>query len=159
MKLPGKISLENCILICKYFNQSWLKSFKNWMTLASTSHTHITRWSYSGCLETPSHKTKIYGKHSVNISASYRWNYFQKLHVMSAFCFVNYLQVNLAWFKNLILLIITNSLVLSIMHWCAFTFFVTKSFYYISLIWVCDLSVQGNPPCFGPGICRFPSDF
>ena len=41
LKLPDKISLENCILICKYFNESLLKSFKNWFTLAATSHTLI----------------------------------------------------------------------------------------------------------------------
>ena len=31
LKLPDKVSLENCILICKYFNQSLPKSFKNWL--------------------------------------------------------------------------------------------------------------------------------
>ena len=158
LKLPDKISLENCILICKYFNQSLLKSFKNWFTLAATSHTHNTRWPNSGCLKTASHKMKIYGRHSVNISAIYRWNYLQKLHVMSTFCFINY-QVNLAWLKNFILLIITNSLVLCIVHYCAFAFFVTKSFHYFSSISVCDLAVQGNSPCFGTAIRKFLSDF
>ena len=37
-----------------------------------------------------------------------------------------------------------------IMHQCTFTFFVTNIFHYFNLIWVCDLSVQGNSPCFGP---------
>ena len=86
LKLPYKVSLKKCILICKYFYQSLPKSLKNWFTLATASHTHNTRWSNSGCLKIPSHKTKIYGKHSVNISAIYTWNYFQKFHVNILFC-------------------------------------------------------------------------
>ena len=42
LKLPDKVSLENCILICKYFNQSLPKSFENWLTLATVSHTSHT---------------------------------------------------------------------------------------------------------------------
>ena len=61
--------------------QSLPKSFKYWFTLATASHTHNTRWSNLGCLKIPSDKAKIYGRHSVNISAFYTWNYLQKLHV------------------------------------------------------------------------------
>ena len=71
LKLHDKVSLENCILICKYFNQSLLQSFKNCFTLVTASHTHNTRWSNSGYLKIPSQKTKIYGGHSVNMSAIY----------------------------------------------------------------------------------------
>ena len=46
-----------------------------------------------------------------------------------------------------------------IMHQCTFAFFVTKHFYYSNLIWVCDLSVLGDSPCFGPAIWELPSDF
>ena len=53
LKLPDKVFLENCILICKYFNQYLPKTFKNWFTLASASHIHNTRWSDSGCLKIP----------------------------------------------------------------------------------------------------------
>ena len=67
LKLPDKVSLENCILICKYFNQSLPKGFKNWFILATASHTHNTRWSNSGCLKITSHKTKTYGKYSVKL--------------------------------------------------------------------------------------------
>ena len=80
LKLPDKVSLENCILICKYFNQSLLKTFKNWFTFATASHTHKSRWSNSGYLNIPSHNTKLYGMHSINTSAIYKWNYLQKLH-------------------------------------------------------------------------------
>ena len=71
LKPPDQVSVENCILICNYFNQFVLKSFKNWFTVATTSHTRNTRWSNSGCHKIPSHKMKIYGRHSVNISANY----------------------------------------------------------------------------------------
>ena len=80
-KLPDKVSLENFTLVCKYFNQSLPKSFRNWFTLAAASHSHNTIWSNSGCLKIPSHKTKIYGRHSVNITSIYTWNDLQKLHV------------------------------------------------------------------------------
>ena len=97
MKLPDKVSLEKCILICKYFNQSLLKSFKSWFTLATTSHTHNTRWYSSSCLKIPSHKTKIYGRHSINISAIYTQNYLQKLYVNILFY-----QIPLTKLKSLI---------------------------------------------------------
>ena len=71
LKPPDQVSVENCILICNYFNQFVLKSFKNWFTVATTSHTRNTRWSNSSCHKIPSHKMKIYGRHSVNISANY----------------------------------------------------------------------------------------
>ena len=79
LKLPDKVSLENCILICNYFNQSLPKTSKNWFTLAAASHTHNTRWSNSDCLKIPSHNTKLYGRYSVKISTTYTRNYLQKL--------------------------------------------------------------------------------
>ena len=54
LKLPDKVSLENCVLICKYFNQSLSKSFKNWFALATPSYTRNTKWSNSGFLKVPS---------------------------------------------------------------------------------------------------------
>ena len=80
-KLPDEVTLKNCTLICKYFNQSLPETFKNWVTLATASHTHNTRWSNPGCLKIPSDNVQLYGRHSVNISAIYTWNYLQKLHV------------------------------------------------------------------------------
>ena len=43
LKLPDKVSLENCVLICKYFNKFLPKTFKNWFTLETASNTHNTR--------------------------------------------------------------------------------------------------------------------
>ena len=88
LKFAEKVTLKNCILIFKYFNQSLLKTFKNWFTLATVSHTHNTRWSNSGFLEISSHKTRVYGRHSINMNAIYSWNYLQKLHVN--ILFMNY---------------------------------------------------------------------
>ena len=33
-----------------------------------------------GCINVPSHRTKLYGKNSVCISAIFTWNFFQNLH-------------------------------------------------------------------------------
>ena len=80
LKFPDKIALENCIFIKNYFNQTLPTPFKNWFTLSTDSHTHNTRWSNLGCLKIPPHKTKIYGRQSVNISAICIWNYLQRHH-------------------------------------------------------------------------------
>ena len=80
VKFSDKITLENCIFIKNYFNQTLPKPFKNWFAFSTDSHTRNTRWSNLGCLETPPHKTKIYGRRSVNISAIYTWNYLQSHH-------------------------------------------------------------------------------
>ena len=80
LKFPDKIILENCIFIKKYFSQTLPTPFKNGLTLSTDSHTHNTRWSNLGCLKIPPHKTKIYGRQSVNISVIYIWNYLQRIH-------------------------------------------------------------------------------
>ena len=75
LKFPEKIALENCIFIMNYFNQTLPTPFKNWFTHSTDSHTHNTRSSNLGYLKILPHKTKIYRKQSVNISAIYIWNY------------------------------------------------------------------------------------
>ena len=80
LKFPDNIALKNYIFIKNYFNQTLPISFKNWSTLSTGSHTYNTRWSTLGCLKIPPHKTKIYGRRSVNISAIYTWNYLQSHH-------------------------------------------------------------------------------
>ena len=79
-KSPDRIALENCIFIKKYLNQTLPTPFKNWFTLPTDSHTDNTKWSNLGCLKMPPHKTKIYGRQSVKISAIYIWNYLQRIH-------------------------------------------------------------------------------
>ena len=80
LKFPDKMTLENCIFIKNYFSQTLPTPFKNRFTLSTDSHTHNTRWSNLGCLKIPPHKTRIYGRQSVNISAMYIWNYLQRIH-------------------------------------------------------------------------------
>ena len=113
LKFPDKVSLENCILICKYFNQSLPKSFKNWFTLAAASGTHNIRWSNSGCLKIPSHNVlwKTFSQYKYNL-------YMEKFaetpcQYFVLFCFF-----------------------LFCLHLCTFAFFVTKHFYYSNWIWV-----------------------
>ena len=66
IKFPDKIALENCIFFKNYFKQTLPTPF----TLSTDSHTHNTRWFNLSCLKIPRHKTKIYGRQSVNLSAS-----------------------------------------------------------------------------------------
>ena len=77
LTFPDKIAFENCIFIKNYFNQTLPTPLKNCFTLTTDSYTYNTRWSNLGCLEIPRHKSKIYGRQSVNISAIYTWNYLQ----------------------------------------------------------------------------------
>ena len=76
-----KVTLENCIHVFKYLNQSLPKTFKNWFTFATASRKLNTSWSNLGCLKIHFHNTKLCGRHSVNISVISTWNYLQKLHV------------------------------------------------------------------------------
>ena len=85
LKLPDKVVLENCILISKYFNQSLPKTFKNWFTLATASSTNNTRCSDVGFLKIHSHNKKLYRRDSVNIRATYTYNYLQNVHVKILF--------------------------------------------------------------------------
>ena len=80
LKLHDKIALEKSIFIHKSFKHQLTQPFDNWFGLSSNFHTHSTRWSNVGCLDVPSHRTKLYGRKSVCISAISTWNYLQNLH-------------------------------------------------------------------------------
>ena len=80
LKFHDKIALENSIFIHKSFKHQLPQPFDNWFGLSSNFHTHNTRWSNLGCLNVPSHRTKLYGRNSVCISAIFTWNYLQNLH-------------------------------------------------------------------------------
>lgn len=59
-------------------SQALSKFFKNWFTLGTARHANNIRWS--GCLKIPSYNTELLGRHSVNISVIFNWNYLQKLN-------------------------------------------------------------------------------
>ena len=80
LKFHDKVALENSIFIHKSFKHQLPQPFDNWFELFSNFHTHNTRWSNFGCLNVPSHITKLYGRHSVCISAIFTWNYLQNLY-------------------------------------------------------------------------------
>ena len=80
LKFHDKIALENCIFVHKSFKQQLPQPFDNWFGLSLNFHTHSTRWSNVGCMNVPSHRTKLYGRNSVFISAIFTWNYLQNFH-------------------------------------------------------------------------------
>ena len=85
LKLPDKITLENCFFINKYFNKCLPIIFKNWFILSSPFHTYNICWSNLGCIVVAPHNTKIYGRNSINISGVYACNYLQKLNENNLF--------------------------------------------------------------------------
>ena len=80
VKFYDKIALENSILIHQSFKHQLSQPFDNWFGLFSNFHTHSTRRSNVGCLNVPPHRTKLYGRNSVCISAIFTWNYLQNFH-------------------------------------------------------------------------------
>ena len=87
LKSPGKIALENCIFIKNYFNQTLRTPFKNWLTLSTDLHIHNTRRSKLDCRKIPPHKTKIYGRQSVNTGIIYKV-------IMEIICFTSFLKLD-----------------------------------------------------------------
>ena len=80
LKFHDKIALENSILIHKSFKHELPQPSNSWFGLSSDFHTHTTRWSNLGCRNAPSHRTKLYGRNYVCISAIFTWNYLQNLY-------------------------------------------------------------------------------
>ena len=80
LKFHDKVALEKSIFIHKSFKHQLPQPFDNWFELSSNFHTHNTRWSNFSCLNVPSHITKLYGRNSVCISATFTWNYLQNLY-------------------------------------------------------------------------------
>ena len=76
IKLLLKIVFSLKIISTKPYQQL----LKNWFTFSTDSHIHNLRWSNLACLKIPPHKTTIYERQSVNISAIYTWNYLRSHH-------------------------------------------------------------------------------
>ena len=80
LKFPDRISLENCIFICKAIHNLLPSVFHNWFSRSSNQHEYNTRWREYGFFNIPNHRTKTYGRYSFTVSALYKWNYLQNLH-------------------------------------------------------------------------------
>ena len=80
LKFHDKIALENYIFIHKSFKQQLPQPFDNCLGLSSNFHTRNTRWSNLGCFNVPSHRTKLYGRNPICITAIFTWNYLQNFH-------------------------------------------------------------------------------
>ena len=80
LKFHDKIALENSIFIHKSFKHQLPQSCDIWFGLSSIFHTHNARWWNLGCLNVHSHRTKLYDRNVVCISAIFTWNYLQNLH-------------------------------------------------------------------------------
>ena len=80
LKFHDKIALENSIFMHKSFKHQLPEPLDNRLRLPSFFHTHNTRCPNLGCLNLLSHRTKLYRRNSVSISAIFNWNYLQNLH-------------------------------------------------------------------------------
>ena len=78
LKLPGKIFLENCLLISKAINNILPSLFNDWFTFSSETQRYETSSSTMGLLKTPTINTKNYDKYSVKTSSITSWNEIQK---------------------------------------------------------------------------------
>ena len=138
------------IFIYKCLNKSWQKTFKNWFSLSTASHTHNIWWCNSDCLKIPSHNMKLCGRYWVKISGIYTCNCSQELHVNILFY-----QLPLAKLKDLFKKCYTSN---HKFHLCSFGFFITKQFFYFNLTWFCDLFLEDSSSCFCPTILELTSD-
>ena len=85
LKFHDKIALENSIFMHKSFKHQLPQPLDNRLRLPSFFHTHNTRCPNLGCLNLLSHRTKLYRRNSVSISAIFNWNYLQNLHINALF--------------------------------------------------------------------------
>ena len=91
IKLPDKISIENCLFVSKSLNNQLPEIFNNWFVLSSDTHRYETSCSEKGMLKVKSFNTKSYGREAVIYSAINTWNSLQKqlkhflLHNLSTF--------------------------------------------------------------------------
>ena len=77
IKLPGKISIENCLFISKSLNNQLPEIFNNLFVLSSDSHRYETSRSEKGILKVKNFNSKSYGKEVVIYSAMNTWNNLQ----------------------------------------------------------------------------------
>ena len=67
IKLPDKISVENCLFVSKSLNNQLLEVFNNCFVFSSDTHRFETLCSEKGMLKVKSFNTKSYSKEAVYI--------------------------------------------------------------------------------------------
>ena len=78
IKLPDKISIENCFFVGKSLNNQLPEIFNNWFVFSSDTHRYETSCSEKGMLKVKSFNTKSHGKEAIICSAITTWNSLQK---------------------------------------------------------------------------------
>ena len=78
IKLPDKISIENCLFVSKSLNNQLPEIFNNWFVFSSDTRRYETSCSEKGMLKVKSFNTKSHGKEAVIYSAINTWNSLQK---------------------------------------------------------------------------------
>ena len=100
IKLPDKISIENCLFVSKSLNNQLPEIFNNWFVFSSDTHRYETSCSEKGMLKVKSFNTKSHGKQAVIYSAINTWNSLQKqlkhflLRNLSTFQLKNFLKLH-----------------------------------------------------------------
>ena len=77
IKLPDKISIENCLFVSKSLNNQLPEIFNNWFVFSSDTHRYETSRSEKGMLKVKSFKAKSHGKKVVTYNAINTWNSLQ----------------------------------------------------------------------------------
>ena len=78
IKLPDKISIENCLFVSKSLNNQLPEIFNNWLVFSSDTHRYETSCSEKGMLKVKSFNTKSQGKEGIIYSAINTWNSLKK---------------------------------------------------------------------------------
>ena len=100
IKLPDKVSIENCLFVSKSLNNQLPEIFNNWFVFSSYTHSYGTLYSEKGMLKVKSFNTKLHGKQAVIYSAINTWNSLQKqvkhflLHNLSMLQLRNFLKLH-----------------------------------------------------------------
>ena len=74
IKLPDKISIENCLFFSKSFNNQLPEIFNNWFVFSYDIHRYETLRSEKGMIEVKPFNTKSHGKQAVIYRAINTWN-------------------------------------------------------------------------------------
>ena len=78
IKLPDKISVENCLFVSKFLSNQLPEIFNNWFVLYFDTHRYEKSCSEKVMLKVKPFHTKSYDRKAVTYSAINTWNSLQK---------------------------------------------------------------------------------